>query len=148
MLKDTTWKLKTSECSSVIAFENLSRIISLCGFQNAFVHFYYLMTSHWWTDASQVHYILLLNQIPWKSFTQFKSLNQVQRSMNWKDIVISSIPFSRWYEPLWIMPISLLFLSAPQVFPNFLLILIPIRFCKSDCPVWSPEMSGLYTGFQ
>jgi hypothetical protein len=34
MLKDTTCELKTSECSSVIAFENLSRIISLCGFQN------------------------------------------------------------------------------------------------------------------
>jgi hypothetical protein len=34
MLNDTTWKLKTSECSSIITFENLSRTISLCGFQN------------------------------------------------------------------------------------------------------------------
>jgi hypothetical protein len=34
MLKDTTWKLKISECSRVIIFENLSRIVSLCDFQN------------------------------------------------------------------------------------------------------------------
>jgi hypothetical protein len=33
MLKDTTCKLKTAKCSSVIAFENLSKIVSLCGFQ-------------------------------------------------------------------------------------------------------------------
>jgi hypothetical protein len=32
MLKDTTWKLKTSEFSSIIGFENPSRIASLCGF--------------------------------------------------------------------------------------------------------------------
>jgi hypothetical protein len=32
MLKDTTWKLKTSECLSVTAFENLSRIVSSCHF--------------------------------------------------------------------------------------------------------------------
>jgi hypothetical protein len=32
MLKDTAWKLKTSKCSSVIDFENLSRIVSLYDF--------------------------------------------------------------------------------------------------------------------
>jgi hypothetical protein len=61
MLKDTTWKLKTSECSSVIAFENSSRIVSLCGFQKdleflglcdhinslmAIVHFDCVLASH------------------------------------------------------------------------------------------------------
>jgi hypothetical protein len=61
MLKDTTWKLKTSECSSVIAFKNLSRIVNLCDFQNnlkflglydhvnslmAIVHLDFLLPSH------------------------------------------------------------------------------------------------------
>jgi hypothetical protein len=61
MLKDTTLKLKTFECSSVISFENLSRIISLRGFQKylvslglcdhvnshmAIVHFDCLLASH------------------------------------------------------------------------------------------------------
>jgi hypothetical protein len=32
MLNDTIWKLKISECSRVIACENISRIVRLCGF--------------------------------------------------------------------------------------------------------------------
>jgi hypothetical protein len=48
---------------------------------------------------------------------------------------------------MWIISIFLLFLSTPQVFPKFILILTPvktgvsgfanqtIRFCKSDYPV-------------
>jgi hypothetical protein len=60
--------------------------------------------------------------------------------MNWKDIVAPSIPFLRWYDHMWIMSIPLLFLSAPQVFPKFLLNSHTcqnqsIRFCKPDCPV-------------
>jgi hypothetical protein len=46
---------------------------------------------------------------------------------DWKDIAISSIPFLRWYNPMWIISISLLFLSAPQVFPKFILILTPVK---------------------
>jgi hypothetical protein len=61
MLKDIACKLKTSKCSSVIAFENLSRIFSLYGFQKyleflglcdhidslmAIVHFDCLSASH------------------------------------------------------------------------------------------------------
>jgi hypothetical protein len=61
MLKDTTGKLKISECSRVIAFKNLSRIVSLCGFSKylkflrlfdhvnsimAIVHFDCLLASH------------------------------------------------------------------------------------------------------
>jgi hypothetical protein len=61
MLKDTTCRLKTSECSSVIAFEKQYRIVSLCGFQKYLkflglcdqidslmdiVHFDYLLASH------------------------------------------------------------------------------------------------------
>jgi hypothetical protein len=34
MLKDTTRKLKARECSSLIAFKNLSSIVSSFGFQN------------------------------------------------------------------------------------------------------------------
>jgi hypothetical protein len=54
---------------------------------------------------------------------------------------------------MWIMSISLLFLSAPQVFPKFILILIPVKTRVSDFTnrtvrFWSPDMSGLYTGFQ
>jgi hypothetical protein len=101
MLKDITWKLKASVCSSIIAFKNPSSIASLCGFLKyleflglcdhvdshmAIVLFNCLLASHYWRDASQVHYIILLNQIPWISFSQYKSLNQVQMCMNWKDL--------------------------------------------------------------
>jgi hypothetical protein len=51
--------------------------------------------------------------------SQLKPLKLVQRCVNWKDIVISSIPFSGWYDPMWIMSISFIFLSVPQVFPRF-----------------------------
>jgi hypothetical protein len=68
--------------------------------------------------------------------------------MNWKDIAISSVPFSRWYNPMSIMSISLLFLSTPQVFPKFILIFIPVKIRVSDFTnrtvwFWSPDMSGL-----
>jgi hypothetical protein len=61
MLKDIACMLKTSEWSSVIAFENLSRIVSLYGFKKyleflglcdhidslmAIVHFDCLLASH------------------------------------------------------------------------------------------------------
>jgi hypothetical protein len=52
-----------------------------------------------------------------------------------------------------IMSISLLFLSDPQVFPKFILILIIVKigvssFTNRTVRFWSPDMSGLYTGFQ
>jgi hypothetical protein len=54
---------------------------------------------------------------------------------------------------MWIMSISFLFLSAPQVFPKFILILIPVKTGVSDFAnrtvwFWSPDMLGLYIGFQ
>jgi hypothetical protein len=68
------------------------------------------------------------------------------KGVNWKDIVISSIPFSRWYNPMWIMSIFLLFLSAPQVFPKFLLFLILVKtglpgFDHWICPAYTPDSS-------
>jgi hypothetical protein len=70
--------------------------------------------------------------------SQLKSSKIVQTCMNWKDIVISSIPFSRWYHPMWIMWISFIFLSIPQVFPKFFHNSLScqnwsIWFCKLDC---------------
>jgi hypothetical protein len=51
---------------------------------------------------------------------------------------------------MWIMSIYLLFLSAPQVFPKFILILIPVKTGVANQTVWfwSPDIFGLYTGFQ
>jgi hypothetical protein len=155
MLKDTTWKLEISECSIVIAFENLSRIVSLCGFQNiwSFLIFVTMSIHSWlfftliacWLAISEEMSLksiisFLLNQIPWIFFSSSKSSNQIQRCMNWKDIVVSSISFSRWYDPMQTMSISLLNLSAPQVFPKVLLNSVSyqnrmFRFCKLDCSV-------------
>jgi hypothetical protein len=50
------------------------------------------------------------------------------------------------------MSISLLFLSAPQVFPKFILVLIPVKigasgFANRTVQFWSSDMSGFYTGF-
>jgi hypothetical protein len=101
MLKGITWKLKTSEYPNVIAFENLFRIVILCGFQNiwSFLVFVTISTHSWllftfsacWLaireEISLKSIILLfLSQISWIFFSQFESSNQVQRCMNWKDI--------------------------------------------------------------
>jgi hypothetical protein len=49
MLKDTTQKLKISECSRVIAFENLSRIVSLGDYQNIWsFSIFVTMSIHSW----------------------------------------------------------------------------------------------------
>jgi hypothetical protein len=84
MLKDPTWKLKTSEYYSIIAFENLSRIISLCDFQNicslsvfvtVSIHSWLLFTliASWLVISEEMFlkfiYLFLLNQIPWISFS-------------------------------------------------------------------------------
>jgi hypothetical protein len=135
MLNDISWKLKSSECSSVISFENLSRIVILCGFQNiwSFLVFVTILIHSWllftliacWLAISEEMPLRSIISFSWIKFleyplSQLKSSKLVQRCMNWKDIVISSIPFSRWYDPMWIMSISLLNLSAPQVFPKVL----------------------------
>jgi hypothetical protein len=89
---------------------------------------------------------LLLNHIPWISFSWSKSSNQVQRYMNWKDIEFQAskkyqeFRFLRWYDPMWIISISFLFTSTPQVFSKFLHNFLSyqnwsIRFCKPNCPV-------------
>jgi hypothetical protein len=155
VLKDTTWKLKTSECSSIIAFENLSRIVSLCGFQNSwsFLIFVTISIHSWLLFTLIVCWLAISEEMPlesiisfsWIKFldyplSQLKSSKLVQRSMNWKDIVISSIPFSRWYDPMGIMSISFIFLSVPQVFPKFFHNSLScqnwsIWFSKPDCPI-------------
>jgi hypothetical protein len=168
MLKDTTWKLKISECSRIIAFENLSRIVSLCSFQNIWSFSVFVtMSIHSWllftliaswlaiSEEMSLKYIIsfLLNQIPWISFSWSKSLNQVQRCMNWKDKVISSISFSRWYDPMWIMPILFLLSQLLKFFIGSFLILCPVKtrvssFANQTVRFWTPDMSGLYTRFQ
>jgi hypothetical protein len=54
---------------------------------------------------------------------------------------------------MWIISIFLLFLSAPQVFPKFILILILVEtgvsgFANQTARFWSPYMSDLYIEFQ
>jgi hypothetical protein len=88
MLMDITWKLKAFECPSVIAFENLSRIVSLCGFQKnwSFSVFVTMSIHSWllftliacWLAMSEEMFLksinlLFLNQIPWIPFSQDKS---------------------------------------------------------------------------
>jgi hypothetical protein len=166
MLKDTTWRLKTSECSIVTVFENLSTIASLCGFQNIWSFLVFVTMSVYsfilfiliacWLAISEEMPLKSITSFSWIKFLKYPFLiqvNQVQMCMNWKDIVISCIPFLRWYNLIWIMSISLLFLSAPQVFPKFPLILIPIKlgvssFANRIVRFWSPDMSDLHTGFQ
>jgi hypothetical protein len=134
MLKDISWKLKSSECSSMIAFENLSRIVILCGFQNiwSFLVFVTISIHSWllftliacWLAISEEMSLKSIISFSWIKFleyplSQLKSSKLVQRCMNWKDIVISSILFLRWYGPMWIISISFIFFSVPQVFPKF-----------------------------
>jgi hypothetical protein len=50
---------------------------------------------------------------------------------------------------MWIMSISLLFLSDPQVFPKFTLILIPVKTGVSDfanriCPASTPDSNKFF----
>jgi hypothetical protein len=97
MLKDTTWKLKTSECSSVIGFENLSKIVSLCGFQNIWscsifvtmlIHSWLLFSfiACWLAISAEMSlksiYLISLNQIPRISFF-FKLLHQIKSKGVW-----------------------------------------------------------------
>jgi hypothetical protein len=153
MLKNISWKLKSSECSSVISFENPSRIVNLCGFQNiwSFLVFVIISIHSWLLFTLIACWLAISEEMPLKSILSFswikffeyplfqlKSSKLVQRRMNWKHIVISSIPFSRWYHPMWIMWISFIFLSIPQVFPKFFHNSLScqnwsIWFCKLDC---------------
>jgi hypothetical protein len=150
ILKDISWKLKSSECSSVITFENPSRIVILCGFQNIWSFLLFvIITIHSWLLFTLITYWLAISEemtlksilsFYWIKFleyplSQLKSSKIVQTCMNWKDIVISSIPFSRWYHPMWIMWISFIFLSVPQVFPKFFHNSLSFRFCKQDCSI-------------
>jgi hypothetical protein len=155
MLKGIPWKLKSSECSSVIAFENLSRIVILCGFQNIwnFLVFVTISIYSWLLFTLIAFWLAISEEMPLKSIisfswikffeyplSQLKSSKLVQRCMNWKDIVISSIPFSRWYDPMWIMSISFIFQSVSQVFPKFFHNSLScqnrsIQFCKLKYPI-------------
>jgi hypothetical protein len=92
--------LKTSECSSVIAFENLSRIVSLCDFQKyleflglcdhidslmAIVHLDCVLATISEEMSLKSIILVFLNQNSSVFFYQSKSSKQVQRCMNWKD---------------------------------------------------------------
>jgi hypothetical protein len=80
MLKYMTWHLKTFECSSVIAFENLSIIVSLCDFQNIWsfsvfvtksIHSWLLLTLIvcWLAISEEMSLksinLIFLDEIPW-----------------------------------------------------------------------------------
>jgi hypothetical protein len=115
MLKDITWKLKTSKCSNVITFENLYRIINLCGLQNiwSFLIFMTISIHSWllftlkacWLAISEEMSLksiifLFLSQIPWISFSQFKSSNQHYRKHIYiYSLVIASKPRNIVYIP-------------------------------------------------
>jgi hypothetical protein len=110
MLNDTTLKLKTYECSSIIAFENVSRIVSLCDFQNSlsFLIFVTILICSGLLFTLIACWLGISEEMPLKSIisffcikfleyplSQLRSSKLVQMCMNWKNIVISSIPFSR-----------------------------------------------------
>jgi hypothetical protein len=154
MLKDISWKLKSSECSSVIAFENLSRIVILCGFQKiwSFLVFVIISIHSWLLFTLIACWLAISEEMPLKSIiffswikfleyplSQLKSSKLVQRCMNWNDIVISSIPFSRWYDTMRIMSISFIFLSVPQVSP---------KFFHNSMSYQNRSISDCYAGFQ
>jgi hypothetical protein len=86
MLKDTTWKLKTYECSSVIAFEkNPTRIISLCGSQNiwSFSVFMTMSIHSWllfiliacWLAISEEMPLKSILPLSWIKFLEYPFLN-------------------------------------------------------------------------
>jgi hypothetical protein len=78
MLKDTTWKLKTYECSSVTAFENLSKIVILCGFQNlrSFPLFVTISIHSWLLFTLIACWLAISTEVPLKS-TNMIFLNRI-----------------------------------------------------------------------
>jgi hypothetical protein len=73
MLKDISWKLKSSECSSVIAFENQSRIVILCGFQNiwSFLVFVTILIHSWLLFTLIACWLAISEQMPLKFIISF-----------------------------------------------------------------------------
>jgi hypothetical protein len=121
--------LKSSVCSSIIAFENHSRIPSMCGFQNIynFLIFVTMWIHSWLLFTLIVCWLAISDETPLKYSTtfswikfleyplsQFKSSKLVQRYMNWKDLEFQvskeheGFQFSRWYNHIWIMSMSFL----------------------------------------
>jgi hypothetical protein len=80
MLKDTTWKLKTFECSSVIAFKTLSRIISLCGFQNiwSFPVFVTMSIHSWLLFILIACWLAISEETPLKSSISFSCIKSLE----------------------------------------------------------------------
>jgi hypothetical protein len=155
ILNDISWKLKSSECSSVIDFKNLSRIVILCGFQNiwSFLVFVTISIHSWllftliacWLAISEEMRLKSIISFSWIKFLEYplshlKSSKLVQRCMNWKDIVISSVLFSRWYDLMWIVSISFIFLSVYQVFPKFFH--NSLSFVNQIVRFMTPDISG------
>jgi hypothetical protein len=103
--------------------------------------------------------LLFLSQIPCISFSQFKSSNQVKRCMNWKDIEFQA---SKKYEVFHSQGDMIIcgLCQYHSYFSQLLkfslsssLIVCPVKtgvsgFAKRTVRFWSPDMSGLYTGFQ
>jgi hypothetical protein len=112
----------------------------------------FILVACWLAISEEMHLksIISLSWIKFLEypFSQFKSSNQVQMCMNWKDIVISSIPFSIWYNHMWIMSISHLFLSALKFSLNssYFSFLSVSGFANWNVWFWSPDMSGLHIG--
>jgi hypothetical protein len=78
MLKDTTWKLKTSEFSSIIVVENLSSFVSLGGFQNlwSFSVFVTISIHSWLLFTLIACWLAIIEEMSLKSII-FIFLNQI-----------------------------------------------------------------------
>jgi hypothetical protein len=168
MPKDTTWKLKTSECSSVIAFENLSRIISLCDFQNIWsLSVFMTMPIHSWLLFILIACWLAISEetplkssisFSWIKFLEYPFLNSSHRIKS-KGVWIGR---TLWYQVFLSQGNMILcglcqYLSHFSQFLKFslnsFLIFIPVKtgvssFTNWTVQFWSLDMPSLYTGFQ
>jgi hypothetical protein len=168
MLKDTSGKLKTFECSSIIAFENLSRLSSLCGFQNicSFSVFVTMSIHSWLSFILFACWLAISEETPLTSsisfscikFLEYPFLNSSRRIKSkgvWSGRTL-------WYQVFFSQGDMIIcglcqylsYFSQFLKFPlNSFLILCPVKtgvssFSNWIVLFWTPKMFDLLTGFQ
>jgi hypothetical protein len=159
--------LKTSECSSVIAFKNLSRIISLCDFQNIWsfsifvtmsIHSWilFILIACWLTISEETHLKSSIS-FSWIKFLKYPFLNSSHR-IKYKCVWIGR---TLWYQVLLsqgdmilcgLCQYLLYFSQFLKFFLNSFLIRCPVKIGVSDftnrtVQFWILDMSALLTGF-
>ncbi len=148
MLNDITWKLKASECSSVIAFENLSRIISLCGFQNiwSFSVFVTMSIHSWllfiliscWLAISEGMSLKSIISFSWIKFLEYPCL-KLNRQIKSKSVWIGrTYPLTR--RLCWLLKKILKYLNSwSMVCPDKTGV---SGLANRTVRFWTPDMSG------